>query len=313
MKCTRSANQSATSVALGPAEPIRVGDTVRRMSAAQTAWVIGATSVLGYRIARMHSPDLRMVPWCSRHQRATSTLGWRRIDLEQPRDWAPLRDERPDHLLYCGGVCNVARCQSDPEHARAINVGGIRAMLEALPEATRLTYCSSDHVFGGVTGPCTESSPPQPISEYGRMRVEAEHLVATARPDALIVRVGLPIGPSLSGRIGHLDWLRYRHRAGLPMTVIDGEARAAVSADAAARRIVDLACSDVRGIRHLAATRLGPRPELARHLCTVLGIDDPRFEVVSRGSMRVPHLGVVDLRTEHRDALAQPLPSALDL
>jgi len=282
------------------------------MSPLRTAWVIGATSVLGYGIVRTQAEDLRMIPWCSRHQRSASTLGWRRIDLEQPRDWAPLREERPDHLLYCGGVCNVARCEADPAFARAINIEGVQAMLEALPSQTRLTYCSSDHVFGGRTGPCTESTPPRPISEYGRMRIEAERLIAAARPDAVIIRVGLPIGPSLSGRIGHLDWLRHRHLAGLPMTVIDGESRAAVLADSAARRVVDLACSELRGVRHLAATRVSPRPLLAAHLCAGLAIDRPRFEVISRDALDVPHLGVVDLRTEYRDALASLLPSPLD-
>ncbi len=275
------------------------------------AWIVGATSLLGWSIARQAVAGWTLLPSCSRHSRSPRTRDWIRLDVEDPRDWDRLRREPPDVIVYCAGVCHVQRCEDDPTFARRINVAGVAAMLDALGDRTRLVYCSSDHVFGaGADEPFFEASPRCPISVYGRTRVEAEDLVRDRRPDALVVRVGLPIGPSLSGTTGHLDWLRHRHRAGLPMTVIDGEWRTAVPADLAARRILDLAASDVRGVRHLAAPEPIGRPALAARLCARLEISAPAYDVVPRRALSVPHLGRVALATQYADALARPLPVA---
>ena len=93
----------------------------------------------------------------------------------------------------------------------------------------------------------------------------AERLVR-ARANTLVVRSGLWIGPSATGRIGHLDWLRHRHRRGLPMTVVADEVRSAVWAADAAARVWALARSPLTGVRHITATRAVARPELARHV-----------------------------------------------
>jgi dTDP-4-dehydrorhamnose reductase len=278
------------------------------MSGTTTAWVVGATSLLGWSIVRLRRPGWRAVPCCSPHSRSPRTQGWRRFNVEDPAAWRAVAEARPDVVVHCAAVCHVQRCEADPPFATRINVGGVRAMLEALDADTRIVYCSSDHVFGcGGPDPITETSRRAPISVYGKTRAQAEDLVLRDRPDALVVRVGLPIGPSLDGRTGHLDWLRYRHAAGLSMTVVAGEHRAAFDAEAGAARIADLAMSQIAGIRHLAATHVVERPMLAAHLCRRLGIETPRYEVVDRTSLPRPHLGRVELSTRFAGDLAHPL------
>jgi dTDP-4-dehydrorhamnose reductase len=190
-----------------------------------------------------------------------------------------------------------------------VNVEGTRILLDYAPRDTRIVYCSSDHVFGGAdpNAPYFEDSPVSPISVYGQTRVAAEQLVA-ARANTLIVRSGLWIGPSATGRIGHLDWLRDRHRRGLPMTVVSDEVRSAMWAEDAARRVWELARSDVVGVRHVVATRAVARPELATFVDRHFQIG-ASFGVEPRSERRSPHLGNVELGTRYRDALAQPLAS----
>ncbi len=277
----------------------------------RTVWVVGATSMLGWSLATTKFTGLQLTPVCSRHNRAAAARDWLRINVEDPADWSRLAQRPPDLLIYCAGVCNVERCAAHPNFAWAVNLGGVVAMLDALPRSTRLVLCSSDHVFAGRPEPYVESSPPDPISIYGHTRVASERHVLDRRPDALVIRVALPIGASMSGRIGHLDWLRHRHARQLPMTVVDGEHRAAVWAPQAARRIMMLAQSDARGIRHLAATRASGRPQLAATLCRHLGLT-PAYEVVARAALGRPHLGHIDLQTEHHDALAAALPAVID-
>jgi len=182
----------------------------------------------------------------------------------------------------------------------------VLALLDALPRGTRFVYCSSDHVFGGDRGPYRESDPSHPVSVYGKTRCAAETVITRERPDALIVRHGLGIGPSASGKSGHLDWLRYRTVRGLPTTVIADEVRSAVWSEQLADRIWKLAHSGVAGIRHVAATAASSRVDLARYLDTRFGIG-AKLAVAMRHEQSVPHIGNVELGTEHNDPLAMPL------
>lgn len=272
-------------------------------------WIVGATSVLGAALASTPVEGMRLVPTCSRHGRAPAD--WLRIDAEKPDDWHVLSERAPRAVIYCAGICDTERCDANPDFAWRINVGGVTAMLDALPSSTRLVVCSSDHTFSGDGGPYLESTPPDPLGVYGRSRVEAEHRILSRRPDALVVRVALPIGPSLSGRVGFWDWLRYRHRHDLPMTVVDGEVRAAVWSVDAAGRVHALAQSDLSGMLHLAATRPSARPALAAALCRRQGIE-PRYRVVERSRLQRPHLGRVVLQSERTEPLARPLIGVLD-
>lgn len=229
------------------------------------------------------------------------------IDLDdEPAVAALFARERPRLIINCAGVCDVGTCEQSPEFAHDVNVEGTRLLLKHAPSDARIVHCSSDHVFSGNGGPYDEATPTDPISVYGRTRVAAEQL-ALARDNTLVVRAGLWIGPSSTGRIGHLDWLRDRSRRGLPMTIVADEYRSAVWAEDAARRVWELARSTLTGVRHIVASRIVSRPELARFLVAKFAID-ARFDLEPRAERKNPHLGKLALVTRFADALAAPLP-----
>jgi len=271
------------------------------------ALLVGATSVLGFTLAQMF-PEL-VAPLANPHNRKADGQPWHRARLDVRSDWRPLLAAAPPRLvIYAHAVCDVGRCQEYPDWARRMNVDSLAALLEELPATTRFVYLSSDHVFGG-DGVYRESSPPIPISHYGETRVAAERLVL-ARPDALVVRFGLPIGVSLSGRNGFYDWLRYRHQRGLPITVIRDESRSAAWAGDIAARVMRLAQSRLTGIRHIPAQCAVARPELAAFLMRQQGLSTT-FTVRRRAEQPHPHLGHVEIGSDYLDEYAAPLPSVV--
>jgi dTDP-4-dehydrorhamnose reductase len=266
----------------------------------------------GYSVLRRaRERGVEIVPFCNPYTRLLACEDWPRVALEDAAAYRALfKDEAPDVLVHCGGICDVEKCEADPDWARAINVHSVRALLGELPRETRLVYVSSDHVFGGGEAPFTERSKPSPISVYGRTRVEAESIVSE-RKDSLVIRFALGIGPSLDGKSGHLDWMRSRTERRLPITIVQDEARSAVWADDLGDRILDLALSEISGLRHIAASRAVSRVELADYL-------NRRYRIgasfsLARGAERpAPHLGRVRLQTIHIDELAEPLRSVVD-
>lgn len=269
--------------------------------------LFGASSMFGYSLFRAR-PEI--TAFCNRRTRVPPVGCAGGIDLEDARAVGELFARiRPTLVVQCAGVCDVEACERSPEFAWLLNVEAMRVLLAYAPADARVVYLSSDHVFSGDTGPYDETSPTDPLSVYGRSRVAAEAMIL-ARPNTLVVRSGPWIGPSASGRHGHLDWLRYRTRRGLPMTVVVDEARDVVWAEDAARRVWELAASEVTGVRHLTATRTVGRFELARYLNERFAIG-AEVSTQRRADKSAPHPGHVELRTVYRGALACSLPSVV--
>lgn len=270
--------------------------------------LFGASSILGFNLAKLFPATV--LPFISPGNTSESVSEWPVLQLENS-DWVErtFAQYQSKVLLYCHAVCDVPKCEADPDWAHEINVQHLRRVMAVLPEKTRLVYVSSDHVFGG-DGEYDEHSLPCPISVYGQTRVNAERLVL-GRYGSLVIRTGLAIGPSPNGRTGHLDWLRYRTQKNLPITIVEDESRSVVWVTDLARRVMKFAQSNETGIRHISATRAVSRVELANHLMSILG-EPPAFRCESRHQRPAPHLGRVELTSAYADILSQPLASVLD-
>jgi len=278
-----------------------------------TTLLFGASSMLGWSIVQgAIRAEIAVAAFCNGNTRILPAGAAHRIDLDdEPSVEELFRTIPPPALIiHCAGVCDVADCERSPEFARAANVDATRFLVAHAPPTSRIVYCSSDHVFGGDAGPYFEDSPPAPISVYGRTRVDAEALIRS-RANTLVIRSGLWIGPSGNGRIGHLDWLRSRHRRSLPMTVVSDEIRSAVWANDAAARVWQLARSTVTGTRHITATRAIDRPALAAYVNARFSIG-ATFDTAPRATRAAPHLGNVELATRFADAYAAPLVSPVE-
>ncbi len=269
--------------------------------------LLGATSILGYNLAKAF-PDsiIPYIPWPSQEP---TVKNWPVMRLDC-KDWieALLTKHDLKTLVYCHAVCDISKCEANPDWAYEINVEHVKRLIAVLPSTTRLVYVSSDHVFGG-NETYNEKSSPCPISVYGRTRVEAEQLVLR-RKNSLVVRAGLPIGDSPDGKTGHRDWLQYRSQRNLPITIIEDEFRSTVWAKDLALRIMSFTKSQVTGIRHIPATRVISRISLANFLLDTLGIE-ASYSVKSGSQKPVPHLGHVGLSSIYQDALAKPLASVV--
>jgi len=288
------------------AEPLKLNEP-GLLIVTRSIFLFGATSILGFNLARLFPETI--LPFVTPGNRASTPSDWPILSLGD-FGWLEglFRKNKPEILLYCHAVCDVPKCEAAPAWAREINVEHLDRTLAALPQFTRFVYISSDHVFGG-DGVYDEYSPRCPISVYGRTRVEAEALALT-RPRSLVIRVGLPIGASPKGRTGHLDWLRYRMRRSLPVTIVYDEYRSAVWAGDLAHRVMQLAHSDRTGTCHVIAHRAVSRVELASYLLSLSRISGD-YRTESRHERATPHLGRVELATRFDDELSRPLRSVV--
>ncbi len=107
----------------------------------------------------------------------------------------------PEVVFHAAGGSSVGASVADPETDFVRTVLSLRetlAFIEATAPAARLIYPSSAAVYGAASaGPLAEDAPLEPISPYGRHKLQAEAEIAAAGVDAVILRFFSLYGPGL--------------------------------------------------------------------------------------------------------------------
>lgn len=96
---------------------------------------------------------------------------------------------RPEVVVNCGAFTQVDRCESEAELTQLINATAVGWLAEACEaQKAMLIQISTDYVFDGTgTRPYREDDPTNPVSVYGRTKLEGERQAACC-PRHLIAR-----------------------------------------------------------------------------------------------------------------------------
>ena len=103
------------------------------------------------------------------------------LDLSNPDSIREVITQvQPQILVNCGAFTQVDRCESEPELAQKINATAVGWLAEACEvQGAMLVQISTDYVFDGTgTRPYREDDPTNPVSVYGRTKLEGEHQAA---------------------------------------------------------------------------------------------------------------------------------------
>lgn len=93
-------------------------------------------------------------------------------------------------VVHCAARVDVEGCAREPDAARETIVEGTRnAVRLAQAAGARLFYPQSFLVYDGASQPIPECDTPRPISLYGQLKYEAEQIILSEMPNALIVRM----------------------------------------------------------------------------------------------------------------------------
>ena len=90
-----------------------------------------------------------------------------------------VKDAKPDVIINCAAHTNVDKCEEQEDLAYKINAIGPRNLSIAATEVdAKMIHISTDYVFeGNGTRPYIEFDKPNPISAYGRTKLEGENFV----------------------------------------------------------------------------------------------------------------------------------------
>jgi dTDP-4-dehydrorhamnose reductase len=148
------------------------------------SWVLvtGAGGQLGKSLEDLSSeyPDLKFL-----------FLGKASLDItSRDKVLETFRDFHPDYCINCAAYTQVEQAEKTPEPAYAVNVEGVRNLVEACKRyGTILIHISTDYVFDGEKegGYCPEDTP-NPINVYGRTKYLGEQVIRQGMERYFIIR-----------------------------------------------------------------------------------------------------------------------------
>jgi dTDP-4-dehydrorhamnose reductase len=167
------------------------------ITAQPTPLVVGASGMVGSQLLAWFGAESVLAT--SRKPRE----GWLTLDLAElaaESQAAAILDQHTLDTVYCvGGMTYVDGCEAEPGLAFRVNARGPGILAAyARDRSLPFVYFSTEYVFDGSAadpGPYLETSAPNPLSVYGKSKLEGEQRVLAAHPGALIIRTTVVYGP----------------------------------------------------------------------------------------------------------------------
>lgn len=238
--------------------------------------ILGASGFVGSRWARAAARHFEVFQ-AARHVPGDASQ-WLAVDITDPASVnAAFETVRPQQVTLLAAISDIDRCQREPALAERINVDGARNVAEACARfEARLLYTSTDAVFDGTRGLYREDDPPSPPNFYGETKARAERIIAERLADALIVRLSLVLGTSVSGGgNSYLEKVVGNLRAGNEIISPTYEYRNPLDAGTLAEFLLELTANrQARGIFHAGASDKISRFDLALAIARHVGADE---------------------------------------
>lgn len=191
---------------------------------------------------------------------------------------------RPDVVINAAAIAEPAACEAAPALSQRLNVGLPAELARAAARSgARCIHLSSEQVFDGKRAPYVPGDAPQPLNLYGRQKLAAEELVLAAHAGAVVLRLPLLLGHSLSTRRSVHERLFELWAAGQSARLYVDEIRQVCSADSVAEVLLGLVeHTELRGLFHWAGAEPVSRYELGLRLARHFGVAPERIVSMQR-------------------------------
>ena len=190
-------------------------------------------------------------------------------------------ERRPDVVINCAAWTDVDGCESDPAHAERANALGPELLASSCRETDALLITiSTDYVFDGTKeGFYTQRDQPNPVSVYGRSKVEGERRAQSAWARTIVVRSGYIFG---NGGKNFMSTLLSRAARNEPLKAISDMAGTPTYAPDLAQRLRALAALDLPGVFHVVNAGDGASFEtFARTALQMAGLSSAALDTVT--------------------------------
>lgn len=130
------------------------------------------------------------------HFCANPKFNFVRGDARDERVLQPLIKDA-DAIIPLAAIVGASACDRDPWMAESVNLEAVRLVQKLRSKAQQIVYPNTNSGYGTQSGDsfCTEETPLEPITLYGRTKVQAE-LELLQQPNVITLRLATVFGAS---------------------------------------------------------------------------------------------------------------------
>ncbi len=215
---------------------------------------------------------------------------YRAGDVTDPATWRFVAaDLKPDLILNAAAFTDVDGCERDPDTCRRVNHDAVAAMAAT---GIPFVHVSTDYVFDGTAGPYAEDAPVNPLSVYGRTKLESEAVTLAGTPRNLVVRTMWVWGDARvaggGAKKSFTDFVRENLAAGKPVRAVTDQYGNPTAAEDLARAIWALVAARRSGVYHAAGADRMNRLEWAHAVARHYGLDASLIAPLTTAALGLP-------------------------
>lgn len=212
---------------------------------------------------------------------------------------------KPAAIINTAAMTNVDACEQDPQASYQINVQAVRSLCGlSLETGAKLLHLSTDFIFDGKAGPYKEEDAPNPLSVYGRHKLEAEQMIRDSGAPGAIIRTVLLYGvaPQMP-RSNIVLWVRDSLMEGKPIRIVNDQYRTPTLAEDLADGVASILFRDKEGVFHISGAEVLSILEIAHRTAEYWKLDKSLISPISSSELnqaapRPPRTGFVILKAQ---------------
>ena len=191
----------------------------------------------------------------------------------------------PDAIIHLAAITDVDVCEKEQELAMKINAQATKILAkQAAKQKSFFVYISTDYVFDGMQGMRKESDKTNPISFYGKSKLEGELAVMNLASSWCIVRTSTPFGLHPTKKSFPV-WIIENLLAHKQINVIVDQFTSPTYVPNLSKMLIEITKRQISDFIHLAGATKISRYEMAEMLSDKLNLEKKLLKPVSIDEM----------------------------
>ena len=257
--------------------------------------VIGGTSLLGYKLLS-NTNDFELYASYNKNIINLKNVETLKIDITNKKNCEKIFDVKPDIIINTAAITNVDYCEKFEKNAFDVNVTGTKNIAKIAEKlGSKLIHISTDAVFSGSKKFYVEEDKPNPISVYGKTKLESEKIISKVN-DSVILRPSVLFGWIPFEYVKTIDESRKTMNFGLwvidqlyknnKMSIVNDQINTPTLADNLAENIIEIIKKDLTGIFHLSGLSCISRLDFSKKIAKTLGYSDNLISSISSEKLK---------------------------
>jgi dTDP-4-dehydrorhamnose reductase len=252
--------------------------------------ITGANGLIGQHIGilLLKSNDIKLLPTGIGESRVKDFEKiYQKLDISNTSKLKSfLKFENPDIVINCAAISHVDTCEEFPDKCLNVNVNGVKNLVDSLKSNSKLIHLSSDFVFDGTSLNYKENDKTNPLSVYGKSKLQAEEYIQQNFINHQIIRTVLVFGfgENLS-RNNILTWVYSSLSQNKKIKVVNDQVRKPTYVKDLAKAIFELMVIKQNSTFHISGEEEISIFQLAKKVADVYSFDKNLISSISSKSL----------------------------